>query len=589
MKHFYSNERSIQIVVSLLKQHNIKKIVASPGATNITLVGSLMHDSWFEIYSSVDERSAAYIACGLAAESGEPVVLTCTGATASRNYIPGLTEAYYRKLPILAITSTQDENRIGHLVAQVIDRSVIQNDIALLSEHIPACRDENDEWNTTIRMNRAILELRHHGGGPVHVNLQTTYSRDFSVEELPVAKCIHRIMPYDKFPKLPQGRIGIFVGSHVVFTKEQTYAIDGFCEKFGSVVFCDHTSNYSGKYRFHQSLLGTQSIHQSGSMDCELFIHIGEVSGNYVTSGGIGCAKEVWRVSEDGEIRDLSHKLTNVFEMREMDFFNHYVTSKDDEATHDSIKWLQECKAKYKAAYDTLPELPFGNIWIAKQTTPRLPKDSYLHLGILNTLRSWNLFETDLSIYGSSNTGGFGIDGILSTCVGASLAHPDKLHFCVLGDLSFFYDMNVAGNRHVGNNLRILMVNNGKGTEFRIYNHPGDAFGDEADEYIAAARHYGNKSPKLIKGYAESLGYEYMSATTKEEFLKHVERFVTPELTDKPMLFEVFTNSQDESSALYETNHLAIEPSDKFKKNAQIALNKILPEEAVDVIKKIVK
>ena len=113
----YTNEKNVQIVLALLKAHNIRKVVASPGATNITVVASMQQDPWFEMYSSVDERSAAYIACGLAEESGEPVVLSCTGATASRNYEPGMTEAYYRKLPILALTSTQNTNRIGHLIA----------------------------------------------------------------------------------------------------------------------------------------------------------------------------------------------------------------------------------------------------------------------------------------------------------------------------------------------------------------------------------------------------------------------------------------------------------------------------------------
>ncbi len=93
---YYTSEINKQILISLLKAHNIHKVIASPGATNITFIGSIQTDPWFEIYSSVDERSAAYMACGMAAESGEPVVLTCTGATASRNYIPGLTEAYYR-------------------------------------------------------------------------------------------------------------------------------------------------------------------------------------------------------------------------------------------------------------------------------------------------------------------------------------------------------------------------------------------------------------------------------------------------------------------------------------------------------------
>ena len=85
MRTNYTNDKGTQIVLSLLKQHGIRKIVASPGTTNIALVASMQFDPWFEMYSSVDERSAAYMACGLASASGEPVVLTCTGATASRN------------------------------------------------------------------------------------------------------------------------------------------------------------------------------------------------------------------------------------------------------------------------------------------------------------------------------------------------------------------------------------------------------------------------------------------------------------------------------------------------------------------------
>lgn len=119
----YSNEKNSQILIALLKKHNIRTVIASPGTTNINFVASLQHDKHFQIFSSVDERSAAYMACGMAAETLEPVVLSCTGATASRNYVPALTEAFYRKLPILAVTSTQHIGNIGQLIPQVIDRS----------------------------------------------------------------------------------------------------------------------------------------------------------------------------------------------------------------------------------------------------------------------------------------------------------------------------------------------------------------------------------------------------------------------------------------------------------------------------------
>lgn len=129
MDKYYTVERHTQILIALMKFHGVKKIVASPGTTNITLIGSLQNDPYFEIYSSVDERSAAYIACGLARESGEPVALSCTGATASRNYPSGLTEAFYSNLPILAITSTQHLGRVGQMMPQVLDRSIQMNDM----------------------------------------------------------------------------------------------------------------------------------------------------------------------------------------------------------------------------------------------------------------------------------------------------------------------------------------------------------------------------------------------------------------------------------------------------------------------------
>ena len=576
---YYTSERSIQLLISLLKQHNIKKIIASPGATNLSLVASLQQDSFFEMYSCVDERSAAYIACGLAAESGEPVVLTCTGATASRNYVPGLTEAYYRKLPVLAVTSTQDINKIGHHIPQVIDRRSIQNDIALLSEHIPVTRDDNDEWSNTVKINRALLELRHRGGGPVHINLTTTYSRDYSVKELPVARMIRRTCLGQEFPELPNGRIAVYVGSHAKFTDAETEALDNFCASNDAVVFCDHTSGYKGKYRVLYSLIRSQEQFDSQINEVNLLIHIGEISGSY----GQPRSKMGWRVNEDGEIRDTFQVLTHVFEMPEQNFFEYYTNP----TSTRSDAYLQSCKDIYNKIYAAIPEeqLPFSNIWAAYKMAVRLPENSVLHLGILNSLRSWNFFEVPQSVLGYANVGGFGIDGDLSSLAGASLADPNRLYFGVLGDLAFFYDMNAIGNHHIGPNIRILMVNNGRGTEFRQYNHPGAAFGDEADKYIAAAGHFGNKSKDLVKHYAEDLGFEYISACDKSELELAYDRFLSPLITDKPLFLEVFTDSTDESNALKMIRNIEKNPTGLAK---QVA-NQILGPKSKEVLKRVLK
>ena len=122
----YTDESNILLLISLLKAHGISRIVASPGSTNMSFVRSIQEDSYFRIYSCVDERSAAYIACGMAEESGEPVVISCTGATASRNYLSALTEAFYRKIPILAVTSTRHVGQLGQNIPQTIDRTHLQ-------------------------------------------------------------------------------------------------------------------------------------------------------------------------------------------------------------------------------------------------------------------------------------------------------------------------------------------------------------------------------------------------------------------------------------------------------------------------------
>lgn len=261
MEYYYTEEKNIQMLIYLMKAHGIKKVIASPGATNVTFVASIQQDSFFEIYSVADERSAAYMACGLAAESGEPVALSCTGATASRNYIPGLTEAFYRKLPVLAITSTQRTGRIGQLCPQVIDRSTIQKDIAVMSVEIPSINDQEDEWSCNIKLNTALLALTYRGGGPVHINLTTNYSNKFNVKELPDFRVIHRILPDDSFPQITAQKVGIFVGAHRVWSQQLTNAVDSFCEKYNGVVFYDHTSNYNGKYGVQFNLVTGQRKH----------------------------------------------------------------------------------------------------------------------------------------------------------------------------------------------------------------------------------------------------------------------------------------------------------------------------------------
>lgn len=572
-----TDERNAQILIQVLKAHGIKKVIASPGTTNACLVSSMQSDPFFEIYSAPEERSGAYMACGMAAESGEPVVLSCTGATASRNYMPALTEAFYRKLPILTVTSSRRNAYIGHNCDQVTDRTVLPNDVAKISVQMPIVLDDVSEWNCIINANKAVLELYHRGGGPAHINLETTYSKK-KVADIQPVRIIRRFMKYDEFPNITAQRVCIFVGAHVEMDDKLERAISEFCKKYNGIVLCDHTSNYRGEYRAFCNIVADQYYWKSTIQNVELMVHIGDISSSDYKIQ----AKEVWRVNPDGEIRDTFQKLYNVFEMKEVEFFEYYNKKKQD---YSNSELLIAYHQEEKEILSRMPEFPFSNIWIASVTAKKLPSNSVLHLGIRNSLRSWNYFDTQGTVTGYSNTGGFGIDGSLSTVIGAALCHPDRLYYCVLGDLAFFYDMNALGNRHVPSNIRILVVNNGLGFEMKFPASWGysiaNSIGVSEDNYVCAAGHY--SSPDLIKSYVYGLGFEYLKVSTKEQYLDCLPKIVSNEKQDRTLVVEIVVNSENEDAALNLIGSIMVDESNV----AKAAIKKAIGKKGIDAIKKI--
>lgn len=579
MENHYTNARNVQIVIALMKAHGVKKVVASPGATDMAIVASLQQDPYFEMYSSIDERSAAYMACGMAAESGEPVAITCTGATSSRNYMPGLTEAYYRQLPILAITCSRSNANIGHYVDQVTDRTQLPSDVVMESVQAQSIHCPEDEWDVMVKVNKAMIGLTRNGGGPTHINLVTASSSNFAVKEIAPVRKISLYLKEDKFPEVPQGKVGIFVGAHEKWSDELTVAVDNFCEVYNAMVICDPTSNYKGKYRILMPLLCEQAKEEVGGEQLDLMIQIG-----FVSSMLFKKAKVMWRVAKDGVVRDTFRKTNSIFQMPELDFFTKMVEGKDKK--ENTV--YSEYKERYDSLLHSLPELPFSNIWVAQQLSGQLPENSVLHLGIRNSLRSWGYFDIPNSVLSYCNTGGFGIDGGISSLIGASMVNQQSLFFGVFGDLLFFYDMNSLGNRDIKPNLRIIVINNGLGQEFKNVSFPGSLLlGEDIDKFTAAKGHFACQSKTLVKDYAENLGFEYLTASNKEEFVKVYKRFITKEVTERPMLFEIFTNTKDETEAHHLTT--SIELKSKVIRKVHDTLMKPELLAVKNIAKKVVK
>ncbi|WP_425622817.1 thiamine pyrophosphate-binding protein [Bifidobacterium adolescentis] len=583
----YTDARNAQLVIAPLKEYGIRNIIASPGTTNVPFVYSVQNDSFFNIYSAIDERSAAYMACGLAAESGEPVVLSCTGATASRDYMPGLTEAFYRKLPVLALTSMHFTEDIGNLSTQILDRSVIPNDIARYHTSLEMIENERMAKDEELRINIALSELTRDGGGPVAVQLITDGNYTFSATSLPKVNRINRFLPekISEWPELPDNaKIAVLLGVHRTFSATESEMLEHFVETHDAVVFSDISSGYHGKFAFGSALacIQLQNNPIRSAFEPDLVIHVGEMTGDYNTMGfltGLNCP--VWRVSLDGEFRQHFARLENVFQCSIEFFFSHYASNKHVESGYRT-KWENYDIQLRKR----MPEFPFSNIWMAQQLHSMIPAGSIVHPAILSSLSSWDYFPLPKDVRSSANVGGFGIDGCTSALIGASLS-SHELCFCITGDLAFFYDMNSLGCREIGPNLRILLINNGLGMTFKLSNHVGSQIGPSANIFIAAEGHNaaaksvtGNQSP--ARAWAESLGFKYLSASSKEEF-NAVKDIFTSKDSEAPILFECFTHEEDERTArdLIDSIDSRTDSKTQLKKT----IKKVLPKSVIDSLK----
>ena len=412
--------------------------------------------------------------------------------------------------------------------------------------------------------------------------METRYSHDYSVSILPPSRIIRRYTDEDALPELPNGRIAVFVGAHLRWSEKLTKSVEKFCEYYNATVIYDHTSNYEGIYGVNMCLIGKQLQYHASCTRPDILIHIGDISG-----AGISLhPKQVWRVNPDGELRDTFKKLTKVFEMNEESFFEEYIKKINKPRQMKPNYWEEWCNEDEQLR-KKIPDLPFSSAWIAQQTAPKVPECSVLHLGILNSLRTWNYFLLPKSVRAYSNVGGFGIDGSISSLLGASMVSPDKLFFGVIGDLAFFYDLNSLGNRHLGKNIRLMLVNNGTGFEMKYYRSAApiqSQFREYADDFFAARGHFAQKSRELVRHYAEDLGFQYMTASNKEEFISLLDTFVQPNLTEKPIIFEVFTEEDLENSAQRILDNLCTSVSGSTVNFAK----KVIGSKNVQKIKKII-
>ena len=530
------NTENIELLVKLLKKHNIHHFVISPGGTNISLVKALQNDPFFKCYSVVDERSAAYFAIGLFLQTGCIIALSCTSAQATRNYVPGLTEAFYKRVPLLAITMSKHPRFIYQGYMQGPNQTSLPEDSVSKSFSLPFIQSTSDFLHSSRLINEAIIELKQ-VCRPIQINIPW---QDFEIAEIDYVnvKSITRYSTSKGINKDVSGKkILVVAGEHRPYSNKEVDAINNFCSQCDAAIYVNWLSNIHTSYNIEGNLFLSTIQVESELKDIfpDIIITIGGQTGDYPLYRALSKTNynaEHWSVNEMGNIEDTYDKLTRVYAMPVLDFFENAVEN-DLATSHSYLDKWKKIEAKYNRDID----LPLSNTYMAQQLSKSIPENSILNLAILNSIRNWNLFAISPSITSYANVAAFGIDGCVSMFIGESVA-TDQLCFLVIGDLAFFYDLNAIGIREIKNNVRILIINNNGGVEFKLSsgNHK------ETDKYIAAAGHFKN-----AKGWAETCGFLYLSSNSREGAMANIPIFTSK--NERPIIFEVFVTDEMEYQA----------------------------------------
>lgn len=619
----YTKIKNVQILVSLLKQHNIRHLVLSAGTRHVPLAHSVENDDFFKCYSVVDERSAGYFALGLAKELNEPVAIACTSSTATCNYVPPIAEAYYQKVPLLVLTGDRDPYLLGQLEDQMINQVDMYKNFCKKCVSLPVVETEKDIWYCQRLINEAILELDHHGKGPVQINFPINQSiediADASIPELPIYNKIDRcelgkasIKWEEKAEKLKKAkRILVVCGSALPASEELKNAIDAFADRYNCVISTEYLSNIHCRNEVNTYLVGeaiTGNVLKKMNPDIVIFFGGNFLSRIKVMLRVIKDTCESWVISEDGAIMDPFQNLTNVFECTPEYFFDFFakanLNGKNDRAIQDEFVHLRKKinvpeadklaqrvnqlainDAKFKKLpvpeeKDLIPENYLSAFFAMHGLSKKIPRNSLLHLSILNSTRIMQMFELDDSIAVYSNIGTDGIDGSMSTFLGQSNMHPNKQCFLVIGDLSFFYDMNSLGIRHIGPNVHILLINNGGGAEF--YFSMGPERLPNIDMHISAAHQ------NSARDWVLSNGFRYLTAGNADEFQEVLPQFVSDK-EQGPVVLEVFTNKANDIKVLKGFRRLIHQENLADKVKANPVVQQVVQTEAGQSVKNMIK
>ena len=545
----FSDKTNINILTALLLKHKITTAVVCPGSRNAPIVHNL-HEAGVACHPVTDERSAGFYALGMSVAKGhEPVAVCVTSGTAILNLAPAVAEAYHQQCPLLIISADRPAERIGQLDAQTLPQQNALGCFVGMSVSLPEPTDAVSRAYCNRLVNEALLSLNSKPHIPIHINVPITEPLfNFSVETLPEERMIRCIRSQENSTKSicqevinqlkKAARPMIVVGQ--MPCSEATDEFISAASQHITTLYEPLSCSFGGSV-FDDSLA---EIGSNTDFMPDFVLYIGGIIVSKRLKNFLQNAPkaETWLIGNDRKVHDTFLNLTAVIDAPAKLFLAEMAAQITATATFFA-KNANANAINYKALWDkTLQETAQKtNSFLADFSAEGAVKlfESMLNSEESNIVHYANSTAVRLGCrhakhYIYVNRGVNGIEGSLSTAAGHSLYHKGKT-FCVIGDLSFFYDANALWNTEISGNLRILLINNGGGAIFRTL--PGLEKSSVRERYIMA------KHNTSAQGLCQTHSINYLCATDLDSLKQGIKSLVYTE-SDRPLLLEIEPSPQ---------------------------------------------
>ena len=547
-------------IAEICAQKGVSEAILCPGSRCAPLTLAFARHQKINSKTISDERSAAFIALGIALATRNPVVLVCTSGSAAYNFAPAVAEAYFQKLPLIILTADRPKEWIDQLDGQTIRQTQLYGSHTTGFYELPYDLESPDsQWHINRIINEAINLSRGPEAGPVHINVplreplypdtadQIHFSQDVRIiREDRVSTTItdDRLSELRKsFESLP--KVVMVVGQSFP-DKTLSDKLEQFSKANHVPIIADIVSNQHSVEDViaHSDLILSQRKPDlKKALQPDLLITIGKsvVSKNLKLYLREYAPKHHWHIQESGQVADTFKSLTQIIRSSPRDFLDQFgaiVSGSQFESQkreNFSRLWQAEEHRVQRGINAYFSKTELSEFHLVREVLTKLPANVPLHLANSMAVRYANFIGLDNQHNGVSifcNRGTSGIDGCTSTAVGHALS-TDDLTFLITGDMAFFYDRNAFWHNYKLSNLRIVILNNHGGAIFKMIDGPGNV--TEADEYFIT-------NQKLTaRSLAQEFDFDYLKLDSLKKAKNLLKDFM--EADGRTKILEVETTS----------------------------------------------